>query len=381
VFNVDSDRNAPAFFSRYSRGKFIRDLENAGPESWAMWLVDAARRVGRRPILIPTSDRAALFVAEHAELLSRWYIFPAQNPATVRSLSSKKELCQIARELRIAAPKTVFPQTRSELLRCGEPLPFPIMIKGIEDQLWAPGSGNKVIVRTREELAGLCGQLGDQSIRNLIVQEYIPGGAERIWMFNGYFNERSECLAGLTGTKLRQHPAHTGITSLGICRRNEAVEETARKLMKAVGYRGIVDMGFCYDERDGQYKILDVNPRIGCTFRLFVSGDGLDVARALYLDLTGQPFEAGPAPDGRKWIVEDLDLASSFRYHSEGTLTVMEWARSFRGVQEAALFAVDDPLPALKMWRAHAGKILQRTNPGAKPALAFVEKESAASAA
>ena len=40
-----------------------------------------------------------------------------------------------------------------------------------------------------------------------------------------------------------------------------------------------------------------MNPRIGCTFRLFAATNGMDVARALYLDLTGQPVPAAQAAE------------------------------------------------------------------------------------
>src|SRR5947208_5167972 len=95
-----------------------------------------------------------------------------------------------------------------------------------------------------------------------------------------------------------------------------------------------LDVGYRYDARDGKYKLLDVNPRIGSTFRLFVSENGMDVARALYLDLTRQPVPPARLPEGRKWLVEDLDLTASFRYGRDGVLNVREWARSLRGVQE-----------------------------------------------
>ena len=115
-------------------------------------------------------------------------------------------------------------------------------------------------------------------------------------MFNGYFNRDSECLIGITGQKLRQFPPYTGFTSLGICRDNETVREMTRGLMKQLGYRGVLDLGYRYDARDGLYKLLDVNPRVGSTFRLFVSSTGLDVVRALYLDLTEQEPERERSP-------------------------------------------------------------------------------------
>ena len=148
-----------------------------------------------------------------------------------------------------------------------------------------------------------------------MIQEYIPGGDDSIWMFNGYFNAHFECLFAMTGKKIRQSPVHKGVTSLGVCLRNGDVDNLTRRFMKTIGYRGILDIGYKYDARDGKYKVLDVNPRIGSTFRLFVGDNGLDVARAEYLDLTGQRVPSSEIVEGRKWFVEDRDLVSSIRYH------------------------------------------------------------------
>src|SRR5437660_1734734 len=126
-----------------------------------------------------------------------------------------------------------------------------------------------------------------------MLQEFIPGGPETSWMFNGYFNPSSDCLIGFTGYKIRQFPPYVGATSLGIYQRNKQVNQVTREFMKAVGYQGILDIGYRYDARDGRYKVMVVNPRIGATFRLFVVENGMDVARALYFDLTGQAVEPG----------------------------------------------------------------------------------------
>jgi predicted ATP-grasp superfamily ATP-dependent carboligase len=168
-------------------------------------------------------------------------------------------------------------------------------------------------------------------------------------MFDGYFDENSRCLFGVTGKKIRRFPVNTGVTSLGVCLYNQTVERTTTEFMKAIGYQGILDIGYRYDRRDGQYKVLDVNPRIGCTFRLFTGVDGTDVARALYLDMTGRPVRAARAVEGRKWIVEDFDLFSALRSMSDGSLSIKNWAASFAGIDEAACFALDDPLPMLMM--------------------------------
>jgi D-aspartate ligase len=147
---------------------------------------------------------------------------------------------------------------------------------------------------------------------------------------------------------LREYPVHTGPTSLGICLKNEIVEQMTTRWMKALGYRGILDIGYRYDARDGQYKLLDANPRIGATFRLFVARNGMDVARALYLDLTGQPVPSSVQRDGRKWMVEK-DLMAFWDYRRERLLTFPEWLASFRGLEECGYFSVTDPVPFFKL--------------------------------
>jgi len=117
--------------------------------------------------------------------------------------------------------------------------------------------------------------------------------------------------------------------------------------MKAVGYRGIVDIDCRYDPRDDQYKVLDVNPRLGGNFRLFVTNNGMDVIRSLYLDMTGQHFTPGVLLQGRKWLNEDVELQASILYHEHGNLPFKKWIDSYRGIRELALFAFDDPLPFL----------------------------------
>jgi hypothetical protein len=71
----------------------------------------------------------------------------------------------------------------------------------------------------------------------------------------------------------------------------------------------------------------------------------LDVARAFYLDLTGQSVPPAQVSEGRKWIVETNDLASSWSQLRERQLTPGEWMRSLRGVQEGAWLASDDLAP------------------------------------
>ncbi|MDQ2775342.1 MAG: carboxylate--amine ligase [Acidobacteriota bacterium] len=346
VYNQAPFRSVPVFYSKYSRGNFVWNHDTAGADRTVQFLLSIGQRLSSTALLIPTCDVTATLVADHDETLRQYFIFPKQPPALVHALCSKKGMYHLAKAHGIATPETIFPESRAEVLRFLESTHFPIVLKTVKNTMGTTTPrAVKIIVTDEQKLLALYDQLEDSTHPNLMLQEYIPGNDDKNCMFNGYFDENSTCLVAFTGKKLRQFPAYAGVTSLGMCVRDATVEDMTKKFMRAIGYRGVIDMGYRFDERDQKYKIYDVNPRIGATFRLFVDDKGMDVARALYLDMTGQPVQPGHMREGRKWIVEDSDLVSSFRYGWDGRLQFKDWMQSLRGVEEGALFASDDLIP------------------------------------
>ncbi|TLY33467.1 MAG: GNAT family N-acetyltransferase [Ignavibacteria bacterium] len=361
VLGIDQNPRAPGLHSQYCRGRYVWDIDGARPDKTIEFLLRIGKSIGKRSVLINTADEGALLLAEHAEALREWFILPYVLPELVRSLTSKKEMYYLARKQGIDTAEAVFPQSRDDVEKFLQNAQFPVMLKGIDGERLDRRIGRKmVIARSAKDLLERYEQMEDPKSPNLMLQEYIPGGDDCVWMFNGYFNENSDCLFAMTGKKIRQAPVYTGYTSLGICLANETVEQTTITFMKKIGYRGILDIGYRFDARDGKYKVLDINPRIGATFRLFVATNGMDVARAAYLDLTGQPVPRSEPNEGRKWFVEERDIVSSVRYYRDKKLTLRQWIASFEGVQESAWFALDDLLPFFIMCGQFIHKMFSR---------------------
>jgi len=361
VYVVACNPRTAAFFSRYCRGKYVCNVANGHAETSLHFLLEVGRKIGRRSILIPTDDKALLFCANHAETLREQFLFPAMCPKLVHEISSKQGMYSLAKKYGVPTPEAAFPKSRQDVLEFVSRAKFPVMVKGVFASVLLKDTGEKMfIVRSESELLEKYDAAEDPANPNWMLQEYIPGGDDTVWMLDGYFNERSECLLAFTGKKIRQYPVFHGSTSLGICLENETVRKTTIEFMKKIGYKGILDIGYRYDARDGLYKLLDVNPRIGSTFRLFVGDNGIDVARALYLDLTGQPVTAVTPREGRKWFVEDQDLISCFRYHREGSLSFKRWIDSFHGVEEAAFYASDDLYPCVTRAMALCGEAFKK---------------------
>lgn len=350
VYWVHGHRVLSATMSRYVYRRIFCDAD-ASNETIAEGILEQGRQIGREAILIPIDDKATVFVADHAGVLSERFLFPEQPTGLCRTLSSKRELHFLCKRMGVPTPEAKFPRSRDDARRFAQDVAFPVVLKRCAE--WLPARSTNVksvtIVNGPKELLEEYEKQETPGEPNVMLQEYIPGDPESVWMFNGYFTNHAECLASYTGKKIRQGPPFTGATTLGICLENELVKDTTIGFLREIGYSGIVDMGYRYDRRDGQYKLLDVNPRVGTTFRLFVDSNGMDVVRALYLDLTGQPVPRGVPREGRKWIVEQFDLLSSLQYGWSGKLTLAKWARSLHGIEEGAWFAWDDPVPFAAM--------------------------------
>jgi D-aspartate ligase len=354
---VHNEHLAPASASRYISTAYRLPPGPSSDERWLDLLAGVGRSLGGRPVLVATDDPSTALLAEHAKLLQTCFRFPVPPTGLVRSLADKRRLHEMCLAAGVSTPAAHFPDAASDLEAYASEGVFPVVVKRIatltvED---ADSLDSVTVVRSAGGLRQIAADLDEALLPNVMLQEYIPGGANSVWMFDGYFDGASSCLAGFTGRKIRQHPPHTGMASLGMGEHNPDLIAATERFMQAVGYRGIVDMGYRFDRRDGSYKLLDVNPRIGATFRLFVDREGTDVLRAMYLDLTGQPPRPRlPVVEGRRWLVEHHDALSARASAREGSLGVRAWLASLRGVQETAWFSARDPIPALALCLAFA---------------------------
>lgn len=345
VYTVTEDRWAPAGLSRYANRRFV--LRTGGQDTYQRQLLQGletvAEWIGRPAVLVPTDDHAALFVAEHAAALRTAFLFPGQPPGLTRLVTDKAALHERCLALGVPVPAATIVTTAWELRNAAAAADFPVVVKQAAPVLLQDGSRMKStrIVRTKRELL-------DTEVRSrLLLQEHIPAEHAEDWLFHGYFDATSRCLFGGTGRKLRSFPDGAGETAYGRAERNLELERQATALLTTLRYRGSVSMDYRYDRRDGMYKVLDVNPRIGAIFRLFATAGGLDVVRAVHLDLTGRPVPAGRPVDGRVVMAESNDVRSAWQLLTARNLSLRDLWSQWRAVDETAWFSAADPLPPL----------------------------------
>ncbi len=336
------------FYSRYCRGKFVWADYKTSQRETVNHLIEVAKKIGEHAILIPYSDENANIIAEYTDELKEHYIFPHISPEIIRSVSNKKELHLLAKMHGIPTPEAFFPLSRAEVEEYAQNAVFPLMLKTICSHSRV-GGGSNYMVKTKEQLLKLYDQNENTSNPNFFIQEYIPGDAESSWMFDGYFNSKSECIFGMTGKKVLQSPAEAGVTCIGVTEKNEQILDISKRFLNILGYKGMVDIDYRYDKRDGKYKILDVNPRIGLTFRLFAGNNGLDVMQTAYMDLTGQTIPQCKYVYGRSFLVEDSYFFNFAKQVFTQKLANSQNKKLLTSSLETAYFAPDDPNPFVIM--------------------------------
>jgi predicted ATP-grasp superfamily ATP-dependent carboligase len=357
VHALTESRFIPYAYSRYMTSTFIVEPGDIrGRESLVAKLIAIRRELSGRAVLIATDDEAALLVSEYAKDLRPHFIFPENDAALLSALSSKQGLYRICRKHGVPTPRAVYARTRTQVERLAKKLRYPIVVKNSDPWTRLAGAavGATTIVASQAELLAMAAEWPANPC--VILQDYIPADVAEDWIFHAYCNKDREPVLAFTGLKQRSWPPGAGVTTSAVALPNEALRQCAMGLLRAIGYRGVVDMDWRYDSRDGQYKIVDFNPRLGANFRLFSDNSSIDLVRALHLDLTGRKVPSNEQEFGRRFVVENLDLVSRMvkqpyrNRRSASSTSATEWA----------WFAADDLLPFLLMIFRFAGMAFHR---------------------
>ena len=368
VHAVTEDRLAPAGLSRYLAGSFHWPTTGAEP---ADALLEGLRRVGRRlgrpAVVVATDDEAAILLATHSRELADLFLLPAIDPALPGRLADKRELYELCRAHGVPAPRTVVVDSGAALADAAASLGLPVVAKNPAPwvRLLDPVVGSTTLIQDEADVATLADAL-DRSGGRLLVQEYLPqpsGSAPGAmdWFAHTYCYRDDRPSLVFTGIKLRSWPpGGRGVTARGIAVANPELAAATADFCRAIGYRGVADLDWRLDPRDGAFKLVDFNPRTGAQFQLFRTTSGIDVVRALYLDLIGRRVPEGRQIDGRELIVEHLDAASGLAGLLRGRA---EPAHPRPVRRERAWFAWDDPLPFAVATARFAAELLQRAAP------------------
>ncbi|WP_428953759.1 ATP-grasp domain-containing protein [Streptomyces sp. cg35] len=365
---------AEAGGSPVARSRFVSQMHTppapgATPGEVGRVLWRTAARVARPAVLIPMDDAGAIAVSELREELTGTFLLPEQPRHLAERVADKARLPELCRAAGIGHPVTVQPRDEHEAYRAVAELGLPAVAKWSRPWLLPQGSGlrSTCLIGSAEEARDLY-RRGLGTGGELLLQKYLAAGRDSDWFFHGYVDRAGRLHAGGAGSKRQAWPRGAGLTAVGRWAPLPELQAMVERLVEGLEYRGIFDIDFRVDAETGRYCLLDFNPRPGAQFRLFADGNGLDVVRAQYLDLTHQPLPAGRALPGRTFVVENYAPLTALKSLVTSALPAQRGSEA----REFAWHARDDPSPAWGMateWPQHAARrLLRRARPTAADA-------------
>ena len=135
--------------------------------------------------------------------------------------------------------------------------------------------------------------------------------------------------------------------------------ESLRTILAAVGYRGIFSGEFKRDERDGLFKILEVNARVWIYVE-FAGRCGVDVCTMSYRDALGLAVtEPAALPHRRAPGLPVPGSRGGALRLAQRQMSTGQWLRSWAGAQQPT-FNLSDPVPAIADWVDVSRKLLRR---------------------
>jgi predicted ATP-grasp superfamily ATP-dependent carboligase len=298
--------------------------------------------------IIPTNDYALTALAQHRELLSRWYRVTVPDQEIVRRVVDKAETYRLAREVGVDVPRSYGPA--SQMTASREDILYPVVVKPLESALFWETSGKKLIVaRNRAELMAAVTQMEASGIRAEVF-DLVPGSDGRFFNYTVYLDRRSQPVAEFSFRKLRKAPPFYGVARAAEVADIPELREPTIALLQRIGWQGMASAEYKLDPRDGRYRLMEINGRCFLTHGL-PTRCGVNYPLLAWREhALGEIVSAQPNAWRGVWLHLHADLLYTAAQERGPDWSWPEFIRSYRGPWVDAVWSPEDPIPFLAQW-------------------------------
>ena len=356
--------DSPSLRSRFARS--IQLPSGAPQDVWAEYLLSSRSEPLRGAVLLACCDAGIEILIDHRKELGERFVLDISDPGPQRRLLSKLSTYQAAREAGVPTPQFWHVESLKDVKERREEYVYPLILKPLYSHRFQAVFGDKffravdyadlLAAYERCEAAGL----------ELVLLEEIPGPDDRLCSYYTYVDQSGEALCDFTKRVVRRFPEGRGLGCYHVTDWNPEVRELGLRLFRSAGLRGVGNVEFKRDDRDGVLKVIECNARFTAANALLVAS-GYDLALFVYDRLVGNP---GPQLKGRKYELglrywfPGADLRAFLALRADGRMSTAGWLQSIAHRQVLPYFRWDDPMPsalsAARFGSGVAGRLRRR---------------------
>jgi D-aspartate ligase len=347
IILLSYDKADPGTVSRYVQ----RNITVPHPTTQEDGFIDAVNAVIEKnpdAVLFPVSDASLSAISRSKDAIeARGCVAACTEWAVTKLFLDKIHTYRLAEEIGVPVPRTRLICSVEDAEKDQDSFMYPCLVKPHQSHLFNATFGTKMlVVNNFDELTtGLKNAL-DAKL-DVMVQEIVRGPDCNGANYNSYHHD-GEPLVEFTAKKIRSGPPSVGSPRVLITQDISEIKEPGRRILTAMNFYGFQCMEFKRDERDGIYKLLEVNGRHNLSSMLAVE-TGINFP---YIHYNHLAYNILPGPvNFRKdvyWIDLVRDIGYSLKHFGDEKYSLRSYFTPYLKPHVFAILSRKDPRPFVK---------------------------------
>ena len=274
-------------------------------------------------ILLSCAEWYTDLIVTNRKKLEKYFILPFMDKKLKDKLEDKESFYNICEKYNLDYPKTYI-VTRSNYKKINLPFEYPVAVKPSSSTDYSKvdfeGKEKSYKANTEKELKHIINNIYKSDYKsNIIVQDFIPGKDDTMWVMNCYSNKEGKVKMMCLGRCILEEHTPYGIGNYKaiISDGNKELYEKIKNFLEDIKYVGFSNFDLKYDYRDKKYKLFEINIRQGRS-SFFTSAAGLNLSKYLvedYIENKDKKIEYNY--NKHLWLATPKNLLKKYVYNKE----------------------------------------------------------------
>ncbi len=341
------------YSSRYVKESHVSPHPEEEEEPFIEFITELGKK-NPGSILYPSDDPSLFIVSKYKLQLSELFTVSAPDFEIVKTCIEKENTYRLAEDLGVRCPRTLVTASADEAVSFAGEIGSPFILKPTVGHRFFEIFRRKMVLISDFEEVSEWMTLFSQHGLEVMVQEYIPGDDSSGVNFNSFFIN-DELFYTFTAQKIRLSPRGTGFPVVIISRYIPELFEPSKKLLSGLGYTGFSNVEYKRDKRDGNFVLMEINPRHNLSSQHAVRC-GYNFPYLSYLYEIGEEWRIldNKFEEGVYWIDPGKDFAEYLKHIGKNPFSPAAFVRPYLSKKVYTIPSLADPAPMMKRCRDFA---------------------------